>query len=247
MEIFRGFNNFRKILNSVWISSSKWWRCWGVPRTVPRRSVIPLLYQNLHQRATRQRWECQDHCSINKICDRISSCVLGFFARGFCRKCLHWRGNFWKKFLWDLQEKIPSEHRKHKTKLCAEVPERPLPKDPFFSCWQDPLSTVFVFELWKNWWQDLATAFVIGGLGQHLPSKTPKLANAIPSLECFGLRSFHPSHSADSCPWAYDLRVFEHFSWCSTSFLCFMFCLWLGLFELEYVCVCNLGVVEKDG
>ena len=66
----------------------------------------------------------------------VSSCVLGFFAKGFSRKCLHWRGDFWKKFLWDLQEKIRSEHRKHKTKLCAEVPERPLPKDPFFfSCW----------------------------------------------------------------------------------------------------------------
>ena len=25
---------------------------------------------------------------------KISSCVLGFFARGFSRKCLHWRGNF---------------------------------------------------------------------------------------------------------------------------------------------------------
>ena len=46
----------------------------------------------------------------------ISSCVLGFFARGFSRKCLHWRGSFWKKFLWDLQEKIASEDRKTQNK-----------------------------------------------------------------------------------------------------------------------------------
>ena len=30
------------------------------------------------------------------------------------------------------RRKSPQNTEKHKTKLCAEVPERPLPKDPFF-------------------------------------------------------------------------------------------------------------------
>ena len=32
------------------------------------------------------------------------------------------------------RRKSPQNTEKHKTKLCAEVPERPLPKDPLFSC-----------------------------------------------------------------------------------------------------------------
>ena len=31
-----------------------------------------------------------------------------------------------------FQKMPPQNTEKHKTKLCAEVPERPLPKDPFF-------------------------------------------------------------------------------------------------------------------
>ena len=59
---------------------------------------------------------------------------FGVFGEGvFPEKCLHWRGSFWKKFLWDLQEKITSEHRKtHKRKLCAEVSwNGPFLKTPF--------------------------------------------------------------------------------------------------------------------
>ena len=53
-------------------------------------------------------------CSLSFLCQQLR---FGFFfARGFSRKCLHWRGNFWKKFLWDLEEKITSEHRKTQNK-----------------------------------------------------------------------------------------------------------------------------------
>ena len=42
------------------------------------------------------------------------------------------------RFLKEISVKFAGESHaqnteKHKTKLCAEVPERPLPKDPFFS------------------------------------------------------------------------------------------------------------------
>ena len=70
---------------------------------------------------------------VPRIFDAFSSCVLGFFARGFPRKCLHWRGQFLKQ----ISVRFAGENHlknteKHKPKLCAEVPERPLPKDPFF-------------------------------------------------------------------------------------------------------------------
>ena len=63
----------------------------------------------------RALWSDRPNCSHN-LSQKVSSCVLGFFARGFSRKWLHWRGNFWKTFLWDLQERIRSEHRKTQNK-----------------------------------------------------------------------------------------------------------------------------------
>ena len=47
-----------------------------------------------------------------------------------------------EQFLKDIsveicRRKSPQNTEKHKTKLCAEVPERPLPKDPFFSAAED--------------------------------------------------------------------------------------------------------------
>ena len=47
-----------------------------------------------------------------------NTCIGGAIAeRNFCEIC---------------RRKSPQNTEKHKTKLCAEVPERPLPKDPFF-------------------------------------------------------------------------------------------------------------------
>ena len=68
----------------------------------------------------------------------ISSCVLGFSARGSSRKCVHWRGSFWKKFLWDLQEKITSKHRKTQNKALRRGSWTTLSQRPlfFFSCWK---------------------------------------------------------------------------------------------------------------
>ena len=37
------------------------------------------------------------------------------------------------------RRKSPQNTEKHKTKLCAEVPERPLPKDPFFQLLKVPI------------------------------------------------------------------------------------------------------------
>ena len=63
----------------------------------------------------------------------FSSCVLGFFARGVFQKMPALEGQFPK----EISVRFAGENhlrtqKKHKTKLCAEVPERPLPKDPFF-------------------------------------------------------------------------------------------------------------------
>ena len=47
-----------------------------------------------------------------------NACIGGAISeRNFCEIC---------------RRKSPQNTEKHKTKLCAEVPERPLPKDPFF-------------------------------------------------------------------------------------------------------------------
>ena len=47
-----------------------------------------------------------------------NACIAGAISeRNFCEIC---------------RRKSPQNIEKHKTKLCAEVPERPLPKDPFF-------------------------------------------------------------------------------------------------------------------
>ena len=47
-----------------------------------------------------------------------NACIEGAISeRHFCEIC---------------RRKSPQNTEKHKTKLCAEVPERPLPKDPFF-------------------------------------------------------------------------------------------------------------------
>ena len=65
-----------------------------------------------------------------------NACIGGAVSeRNFCEIC---------------RRKSPQNTEKHKTKLCAEVPERPLPKDPFFQlltvsmCLQDPLGRLFV-------------------------------------------------------------------------------------------------------
>ena len=47
-----------------------------------------------------------------------NACIGGAVSeRNFCEIC---------------RRKSPQNTEKHKTKLCAEVPERPLPKEPFF-------------------------------------------------------------------------------------------------------------------
>ena len=66
----------------------------------------------------------------------ISSCVLGFFARGFSRKCLHWRGNFWKKFSVRFAGENHLRTQKNTKQSSAQrFLNDPLPKTPFFSCW----------------------------------------------------------------------------------------------------------------
>ena len=73
----------------------------------------------------RSSWLCLNPPSL-----KPAAAFWVFFARGFSRKCLHWRGNFWKKFLWDLQAKITSEHRKTQNKALRRGPRTT--KDPFF-------------------------------------------------------------------------------------------------------------------
>ena len=86
----------------------------GFRKTLPKKRQGFFLSRNpKNLRKERKNGPKKQGPSENR---KISSCVLGFFARGFSRKCLHWRGNFWKKFLWDLQEKITSEHRKTQNK-----------------------------------------------------------------------------------------------------------------------------------
>ena len=78
---------------------------------------------------------------------KISSCVLGFFARGVSRKCLHWRGNFWKKLLGDLQEKITSEHRKTQNKALRRGSWTTPSQRPLFSAAEKNLK--FLKTLWN--------------------------------------------------------------------------------------------------
>ena len=56
---------------------------------------------------------------------------FGVFCEGVFQKMPALEGQFLKEITVRFAGEN-SEHRKHKTKLCAEVPERPLPKDPFF-------------------------------------------------------------------------------------------------------------------
>ena len=62
-----------------------------------------------------------------------NACIEGAISeRNFCGIC---------------RRKSPQNTEKHKTKLCAEVPERPLPKDPFFSA--ADLQIYSTFEFWR--------------------------------------------------------------------------------------------------
>ena len=64
----------------------------------------------------------------------ISSCVLGFFREGVFQKMPALEGQFLKEISVRFagENHLRTLRKTHKTKLCAEVPERPLPKDAFF-------------------------------------------------------------------------------------------------------------------
>ena len=64
----------------------------------------------------------------------FSSCVLGFSRGGFTENAGIGGAMSERHFCEICRRKSPQNTEKHKTKPCAEVPERPLPKDPFFSC-----------------------------------------------------------------------------------------------------------------
>ena len=117
---------------------------------------LPLgFFQNMYasQWPTKTRPEKCD-CRVT-ISAMFSSCVLGFFARGFSRRCLHWRGNFWKNFLWDLQAKITSEHRKTQNKaLCRgswmTPSQRPLLNFQLLKCEVSAFSNGWCRPWWRG-------------------------------------------------------------------------------------------------
>ena len=58
---------------------------------------------------------------------------FGIFREGVFQKMPALEGQFLKEIsVRFARENHLRTQKKHKTKLCAEVPERPLPKDPFF-------------------------------------------------------------------------------------------------------------------
>ena len=76
-------------------------------------------------------------CSISRFGKIfLSSCVLGVFARGFSRKCLHWRGSLWKKFIVRFAGANHLRTQKDTKQSSAQrFLNDPFPKTPFFSCW----------------------------------------------------------------------------------------------------------------
>ena len=62
-----------------------------------------------------------------------SAAAFWGFSRGGCPENACIGGAISERNLCEIcRRKSPQNTEKHKTKLCAEVPERPLPKDPFF-------------------------------------------------------------------------------------------------------------------
>ena len=119
---------------------------------VLRKVFLPSLFSTLPWRPPNESppalGERPNHHDHDHFRVHLSAAAFwGFFARGFSRKCLRWRGNFWKKFVRFAGENhLRTQRKTHKTKLCAEVPERPLPKErPLFSAAESRRAPFFYF------------------------------------------------------------------------------------------------------